>query len=430
MKKKQSNQKMKMNKTLKIEFKEDIRRIPYAEGSFEQLQKQIGEMYNLKAGEFIVKYKDDEGDVVTIGSEVEFKEALSCMKTDLVRLMVQEKEQSKKGGHCNQRWKEKSEKFKQWKQNCGGWKNRWNRGGQHQEHHHNHHHQHNQNQQQQMPLHHPFQFFNNLKEMVLNVVNNGELEPILGNLLNSDFIKLEHNHICDGCDTAIVGDRYHCKDCQDFDFCSNCHQEKLNSHDPNHQFEKISALEALKEALKNGEKIDSFFMPGKSSENVEEKKVHQAFCDRCKQTIVGIRWKCLDCNDFDFCNSCYLVANGKEEISSHLASHSFAKIEETTNFLPSFLQQKELHLQQLKKQEEEERERQEQLERERQEQIERERQEKEKEIKTESSTSPKYDFGQKLEDLLTMGFTDRQKNIKALIQAKGDIVLAIQTLLN
>lgn len=324
--------------------------------------------------------------------------------------------------------------------NCGEWKNRWNRGSHHQHQHQGN--QHNHQHQNQIP-HHPFSFLNNLKEMALNIVNNGELDPILENFLNSDLIKLEQNYVCDGCDTAICGDRFHCKDCKDFDFCSECYQQKLDTHEPNHQFEKVSALVALKEALKNGEKIESFFMPGKSSENVEEKKVHHAFCDRCKQTIVGLRWKCLDCDDFDFCNACHSVANGKEEIGKHSASHCFAKIEQTSNYQQDFLQQKELHQIKLKEQQlerqREERERQEQLEKERQEleqlerekqeQLERERIEKEKQVKIENS-APKNDFGQKLEDLLSMGFIDRQKNIKALIQAKGDIVLAIQNLLN
>ena len=417
---------MKMNKTLKIEFKQDIRRVPYVDGSFEQLQKQIGEVFNLKEASFIVKYKDDEGDLVTIGSEIEFKEALSCLNTDLVRLMVLEKEESS----CQERWRERCERFKQWKQNCGGWRNRWNRGGENQENNqHNHHHH-----PQRFPFHHPFQFIHRLKEMALNVVKTGEFDPILENLLNSDFIKLEHNHICDGCDTAIVGDRYHCKDCQDFDFCSKCHQEKLESHDPKHHFEKVSALEALKQAIKNGERIDSFLMRGKSSENVEAKKVHNAFCDRCKQTIEGIRWKCLDCNDFDFCNACYLVANGKEEMGvSHLASHAFAKIEETHNFQKSFLQQKELHQQKLKEQEEIEKQEEQSIVIPQQEEVPNVHEIVFKNIEiepTSSSPSLKNDFGSKLEDLFTMGFTDRQKNIKALIEAKGDIVVAIQNLLN
>lgn len=44
-----------------------------------------------------------------------------------------------------------------------------------------------------------------------------------------------------------------------------------------------------------------------ASGGVEEdgKHVHQALCNRCKRQIVGTRWKCQGCADFDLCDSCY-----------------------------------------------------------------------------------------------------------------------------
>jgi len=185
---------------------------------------------------------------------------------------------------------------------------------------------------------------NGLKDIANQFIQGGQCDNLLETFLNSGFCKLEHNNICDGCDTTISGTRYHCTSCSDFDFCSKCYEEKINSHDQSHKFDKISALDALKEALKNGEQIDSFFMPGSSTEPVE-KRVHRARCDRCNQGVVGIRWKCLECPDFDFCNSCYLVANQVESIKSHDKSHSFAKIEDPCNFQSSFFQQKFLHQQ-------------------------------------------------------------------------------------
>ena len=38
-------------------------------------------------------------------------------------------------------------------------------------------------------------------------------------------------YICDGCGMApIKGIRYHCKECEDFDFCEKCHSEKKDDH--------------------------------------------------------------------------------------------------------------------------------------------------------------------------------------------------------
>jgi len=156
---------------------------------------------------------------------------------------------------------------------------------------------------------------------------------------------------------------------------------------------------------------------------------------------VGIRWKCLECQDFDFCNSCHLIANGKETIEKHDKSHVFAKIEDPSSFPQSFLQEKLLHQQKLEKEKN-------------QSQPNNtnstnntnffipinpikvepkvEENPKVEEPIQPSKDQPKeiYPFSKKLDDLLTMGFDDRKRNIQLLIKNKGDIQSTIFDLLN
>lgn len=45
-----------------------------------------------------------------------------------------------------------------------------------------------------------------------------------------------------------------------------------------------------------------------------------AMCDGCRQSpIYGIRWKCIDCRNYDLCSLCY---HGEK----HVLRHRFARI--------------------------------------------------------------------------------------------------------
>ena len=48
---------------------------------------------------------------------------------------------------------------------------------------------------------------------------------------NDEDSSVDAGFVCDGCEEEIVGDRYHCKSCEDFDLCVSCYQEIKHPHD-------------------------------------------------------------------------------------------------------------------------------------------------------------------------------------------------------
>ena len=82
-----------------------------------------------------------------------------------------------------------------------------------------------------------------------------------------------------------------CTVCEDYDLCLECHTVNKHGHHPGHAFKGATpdtALSALGNALCN---------PGRNAR-------HNAVCDGCDKFIYGVRHKCLNCPDWDYCSQC------------------------------------------------------------------------------------------------------------------------------
>lgn len=87
-----------------------------------------------------------------------------------------------------------------------------------------------------------------------------------------------------------------CKTCDDYDLCMDCHVSNKHGHHPGHEFkaaQEENALSTLADFLCN------------AGRNVR----HSAVCDGCDKFIYGVRHKCLNCPDWDYCPDC--VKNAK-----------------------------------------------------------------------------------------------------------------------
>ncbi|RDA89964.1 hypothetical protein CP533_6672, partial [Ophiocordyceps camponoti-saundersi (nom. inval.)] len=104
-------------------------------------------------------------------------------------------------------------------------------------------------------------------------------------------------------------DFLHCTVCEDFDLCLPCFAKDAHGHHPKHGF--ASTVEGIQ--LPDHIKIK--MSPGRN-------QMHHAICDGCDKYIAGVRHKCLDCPDWDYCSECIQTAH-----SVH-ADHRFVPVYE------------------------------------------------------------------------------------------------------
>ena len=122
-----------------------------------------------------------------------------------------------------------------------------------------------------------------------------------------------HSAICDGCDQDITGVRHKCLDCSDFDFCQSCFIGKSDAH-KEHRFVRLLSADDI--------------TPAKAPPAILHLGVHcdGALCQReqaksGERCIRGVRFTCLECEDFDLCARCQTHPEEK-----HCPQHTLLRI--------------------------------------------------------------------------------------------------------
>ena len=171
--------------TVKFILGDDIRRIPFSLAKeFQNLQDLLKKLYLLESVSYQIKYKDDEEDLITIGSTRDYEECIKCCNSDILKLIIVPLQNKEEIPHQRRRRCHNKTGFK------------W-----------------------------PAKIFQD----ILPCKSKRKI------------------YLCDGCDEEIKGNalRFHCRNCIDFDFCDKCITTKISEHPEQHQFDLINPKEGV-----------------------------------------------------------------------------------------------------------------------------------------------------------------------------------------
>ncbi|KAF9567754.1 hypothetical protein CPC08DRAFT_746636 [Agrocybe pediades] len=152
--------------------------------------------------------------------------------------------------------------------------------------------------------------------------------------------------MCDSCQTIISeGIRHKCLECPDYDLCSACiGKGAAEEHNPFHEFFDITepsivhtmfSGEGERETPRAPER--TLTPPAPAPAEVHRNPIHPATCDLCESRIVGCRYKCAVCPDFDTCNGCFSI------VSEQHPGHTFIRIQKPDDFVRARAQPRQMH---------------------------------------------------------------------------------------
>ncbi|KAG6003822.1 hypothetical protein E4U21_001677 [Claviceps maximensis] len=109
---------------------------------------------------------------------------------------------------------------------------------------------------------------------------------------NASWPSADSLRTCNQCVQELPEHEFlHCTDCEDYDLCQPCFIRNAHGHHPKHGF--VAAVSGTQLPAH----IRLKMAPGRN-------QVHHAICDGCDTYVTGVRHKCLDCPDWDYCVDC------------------------------------------------------------------------------------------------------------------------------
>ena len=155
------------------------------------------------------------------------------------------------------------------------------------------------------------------------------------------FSKLKANFYCDSCEVILTENRFVCLECREHCLCFNCFSKSvidetgsLDSGVPPADAAGAAAAATNSKAAKKKHQLSNTH---KASHRM---LLLDHICNKCGSLIIGKRFHCEECDDYDLCLMCYKRADSP----AHDTPHQHDKCHATSTIEPVILVAKPEHV--------------------------------------------------------------------------------------
>jgi len=169
----------------------------------------------------------------------------------------------------------------------------------------------------------------------------GNFNALMESLLGPDSAHaidsaMKSLYCCDHCNSCLIGERYTCTTCDQFDLCTDCYARNLSTHNPAHEYDLLAlSREQFREGLETLQSIGKELMHDLQSAQLQEivarvdQLIAQMLCNECYSPLDSVYLSCKYCDRTDICWRC--VSENSQLCDDHRGHPFSIKSTENTN---------------------------------------------------------------------------------------------------
>ena len=158
------------------------------------------------------------------------------------------------------------------------------------------------------------------------------------------FSKLKANFYCDSCEVILTENRFVCLECREHCLCFNCFSKSVIDETGSLDSGGAAPADATGATATNPKAAKKKNLLSNTHKSSHRMLLLDHICNKCGSLIIGKRFHCEECDDYDLCLMCYKRVDSPSLAGEADTSHQHDKCHKTSIIEPVILVAKPEHV--------------------------------------------------------------------------------------